>query len=420
MNFINLTINILFNEVLMKNSFVIGITIFFMLNISILSAQWERANTGLIYNGNYVRFILVYCMDGNNIFAGSSDGGIYYSSDNGSNWIAKNNGLNDTTISAIVVNGNRLYAGTEGGMYLSENKGDSWEKILSNFTISTIAFKGSKIFGGYFRWIKISSDKGENWNTISLSSKLINIRVLLTSKNNIFAGTSRGIYFSSDDGGSWSTISIGIPDTISVKFMTKYKDNIYAVCAKNEFYLSTDDGVSWNHLNNNLEDAAVNYLAVFENNYYLVATQNYGILISTDNGSNWTPFNDGLNNLEIYTLGINDEYVFASNNYGVYRAKLEDLGISSVNENSYINNLNISPNPASEVINIRIEGLEGQNCKLTIYDELGNPLSGAFDGVMTSDSKTINCDCRNLVSGVYFMRLICGNQIFTRTFGVIR
>jgi hypothetical protein len=54
------------------------------------------------------------------------NGGIFYSSNNGANWIAQNNGLTNLTVMNLLVSGNNIFAGTYGGIFLLTNNGANW------------------------------------------------------------------------------------------------------------------------------------------------------------------------------------------------------------------------------------------------------------------------------------------------------
>ena len=116
-----------------------------------ISAQWQQTNGP--YGGNIQCFV---------------------SSNNGISWTQTNNGLQESVIYSMAVNGTTLYAGTKGGLYQSTNNGNSWN-LLSNGIPTTM----------------VSS--------------------LTVSAGNVFAGISQsGVYKSSDDGISWNAVNNGL------------------------------------------------------------------------------------------------------------------------------------------------------------------------------------------------------------------
>ena len=91
---------------------------------------------------------------GTNLFIGTRNNGIYFSSDNGTNWTQKNNGITNNYIITITAFGSNLLAGTfGGGMFLSSDNGESWTAIndgLCNPYIRCIEIGNDKIYIGTY------------------------------------------------------------------------------------------------------------------------------------------------------------------------------------------------------------------------------------------------------------------------------
>jgi ligand-binding sensor domain-containing protein len=96
---------------------------------------------------------VVECLavSGSSLFAGTHDGGVYRSTDNGANWTAVNSGLTDTPIHALATNGAGVFAGTDAGVFRSSDNGASWSAVNSGLTstdVHALAVRGTSLFAG--------------------------------------------------------------------------------------------------------------------------------------------------------------------------------------------------------------------------------------------------------------------------------
>ena len=87
------------------------------------------------------------------IFAGTSGGGVFRSTNNGDSWTAVNTGLTNTAVFALAINASgHIFAGTNGGVFRSTNNADSWTAIntgLTNTGVAALAINSSgHIFAG--------------------------------------------------------------------------------------------------------------------------------------------------------------------------------------------------------------------------------------------------------------------------------
>ncbi|MCL5268040.1 MAG: hypothetical protein M1469_08045 [Bacteroidetes bacterium] len=80
---------------------------------------------------------------GAEIFAGFpggySNGGVLGSTDNGANWRPVDAGLTNPSVNVLCANGSNLFAGTNAGVFLSSNLGESWVGISAGTKIDSLA-----------------------------------------------------------------------------------------------------------------------------------------------------------------------------------------------------------------------------------------------------------------------------------------
>ena len=109
--------------------------------------NWDKI--GVVLNNKSINALAVMSVNENTyLFAGTAGQGIYKSSDGGLNWESKTEGLINQYISSIVVFGNNVFAGTNLGIFISENFGEIWTERLGNNVITSFAFSDTIIYAG--------------------------------------------------------------------------------------------------------------------------------------------------------------------------------------------------------------------------------------------------------------------------------
>ena len=154
-------------------------------------ASWAKVNFAVI--PTYGIWDMV--ASNSKIFIGTQVNGLWYSIDNGNNWNKAT--LNEGQISALLIDNNIIYAGSQNGVYTSFDNGANWQTSdLSNKTIWSFAKYNKNIFAGsYSGGIYKSENNGTNW--VQINDGLTNVNnesfgSIVTSSNYIFIGTSSG------------------------------------------------------------------------------------------------------------------------------------------------------------------------------------------------------------------------------------
>ncbi len=175
-------------------------------------AQWIKVVNGL--TDTFVRCLVV---NGTNLFAATGSNGVFLSTNNGDNWVPVNTGLTSKYVMCFVVSGNNLFAGTyESGIFLTTNNGKSWTNVSAGLP-------------------KHSSD----------TTEYLEIQNLVVINSKMFAGTNGGgIYLSTDNGTSWTDVNNGISQYASIYGFAAIRDNIFAALY-DSIYQSTNYGANW-------------------------------------------------------------------------------------------------------------------------------------------------------------------------------
>ncbi len=317
-------------------------TCFLLFSSRAIQAQWVQTSGP---GGAGVNALLA---SGTDLFAGT-DGGVYFSSNNGTSWTALNAGLPNFTVRDLVVSGTNLFAATLGvfrsttngnswtaaglsnilistllvfdtdlialsengsSIYRTSNNGISWTETITNFYISSLVVSDTNLFAESFNgYVYLSTDKGTSWDifhpvlpTDVPARSIIAIGTDLYISAGLYGGTYE-IFRSSDNGNTWTAVVAAPPfgSSIAVSGMNLFAGNSSGVS------LSTDNGTSWTVINTGLTNTTVNALAAIGTN--LFAGTDDGVYLATKYSSNWTA--SGLTNTKINTLAVNGENLFA-------------------------------------------------------------------------------------------------------------
>ncbi len=380
----------------MKTSRILFLIIFlaFVLMIGDSSAQWENISTGL---GNRPVFSLYNNV--NYIYAGSSNHGIYLSSNNGTNWSPA--GVNYFNITyAMTEFGGYLYAACELGVWRTSNNGAYWSYTsLNNTTMYSLASNQSRVFVGSHNSGLFYSSGGTGWFISSLSAT--SVKALAIDGNFLVAGcgNAAGVYISTNNGNNWSSTTL---NNKTVYSLAMNGDNIYAGTGSGVYY-STDRGTTWTHssLNNELVYAlAVDGSSVF------AGTELHGIYISDNGGISWIQRNEGLGNITIHSLRVVNNFIFAgASANGVYRRQIGDLVGLSSSSSQIPNEISLSqnfPNPFNPTTTIKF-GLNKQGAvNISIYDVTGKRVEELLNDEMKAGTYEVNWNASNYSSGTYF------------------
>jgi photosystem II stability/assembly factor-like uncharacterized protein len=205
--------------------------------------------------------------DVSKIYLGTSDGHVFFSSDEGQHWnlLSRIGSGQDDVVTHIIVDprdSKRLYASTwtlysgGGGVYRSDDSGHTWRLIgLAKETVRALAQSPTnpKLFvAGSLTGVYRSTDDGSSWERITPTGHedLRNFDSLAfdpKDSNTIYAGTYHLPWKTTDGGKTWTNIKAGMIDDSDV--MTMIVDplnpsNVHATACSG-IYRSVDAGQNW-------------------------------------------------------------------------------------------------------------------------------------------------------------------------------
>lgn len=378
-----------------------------------LNAQWVQLSNGM---GDY-KHVYSLAVSVSNIFAGT-DSGIYRTDNNGLSWTKT--AMYDIKIQSLAVSGNNLLAGTIiTGIYLSNNNGISWaQSSLDNRNVQTILVNGSSVFAGTNFGVYISFNNGLSWTQTTLNFQ--NVLSLAALGNYIFAGTGgAGVYFSSDNGSTWSQSSMNNQFVYS---LTAVSGKVFAGTLTNGVFMTSNNGANWSQtaLNNKTITALAS-----DGSSLFSGTDSSGIFFTANNGANWFPKNQGFNAVKkINSFLITAGFIFSGNTeQAVWRRSFSEIiSVKKISENvpsAYALMQNF-PNPFNPKTVIRFQVAGNSNVAVKIYDVMGREIQTLVNEILQAGTYESVWDAAAFPSGVYYYRLFTANTSLTKSMVVLK
>ena len=224
------------------------------------------------------------------IFVGTEKSGVFSTKDSGKNWINYDAGLASPTIRKLIQIDNKLYAGTnsglytfnetdkkweleygnskmqvngmtdfDGSIYIGTNQGafatvkgeKKWKQILANRTLHNISSGDNTIYAMVYNELLSSKDKGESWQNIQngLPKELYTFNIFENGKT-VFAGQWDGVYRKDNSNDNWKSYSSGLPGNLAITNMNIYQGIIVVGGNHRELKkgMTTDKWLSYNNL----------------------------------------------------------------------------------------------------------------------------------------------------------------------------
>lgn len=225
---------------------------------------------------------------------------------------------------------NRLYAGTDGGIFYSNNNGSTWTDITSglgisqiyhmdgtyqdkNFIVGGMQDNGTAIFSESSMTSELGADGGD-------------CLIHPTNKNIFYAMTQTGNISRTLDGGSNFT-SID-PDTSPMDtdpgpFITRMAmdknnpDTIYAGWTNGDIFRSYNRGTNWTKISIDGSTDDIEFISVADNSSTVYACTNKKVYMSTNFGTTWVEIHSS-NSLTSVTAfpGDNNKCIITRGNFG--------------------------------------------------------------------------------------------------------
>lgn len=367
-------------------------TFCFLICISGTHAQWQQCGgtAGLHVNCIAIKDSL--------LFAGT-DNGIFFSDDTGSTWMPRNNGITADTVLALLISGNHVFAGTQGGgIFITADTGLTWQAANNGITDNiTHCFTklGARIFAGADSGeIFLSADTGLSWTLLNSGITQTPVNALTTGGSEIFAAHDFGIFVSADSGSSWTTTGITVTNFIS---LAAQDPEIYAGAGGDGVFYTPNNFAAWSMNNNGLSDLIIEALAVTDSAVF-AGSDASGVFASLDHSASWSAFNTGLTDLNIRALAAGSGYIFAGTlSSGIWRRTLADIATTQEIIIPDDRTPQIFPNPFSTQLTFVLSSIEPTT--IVIYDLTGQQI------LMQASTCSLTVNIEQFPRNIYFYEL---------------
>jgi photosystem II stability/assembly factor-like uncharacterized protein len=153
-------------------------------------------------------------------------------------------------VQQLSLTGERWFAATSEGLYLSSDQGKSWTggPILGEADFVAVEVQLPLVLVATRKRLLISQDGGTNWYPAAMPSFVTKIHgVTLDSNSNLWLATREGAFRSSDNGERWRHVLAGLPATnvVSILYDPEGKRLLATAASSRSLFESADAGRTW-------------------------------------------------------------------------------------------------------------------------------------------------------------------------------
>lgn len=225
---------------------------------------------------------------GNRLFAGSKNG-IYISSDNGGSWAKSSL---HRAVESLAVIGNTIISACIDTVYVSADNGNTWSKAKwdGHSAIFSVTALGNYLYGSSGVGAYVSSDNGSNWNYPANSGILSGstLECFATNGSTVFAGGTGGVYATTNNAVSWTPVNVGLTGRYVFSLMAS--NGILFAGTDSGIYTSTNNGLSWAAVASASAPTNMVQFLTFSGNSIYAGSQN-AVYATSDLGVNWSMSN---------------------------------------------------------------------------------------------------------------------------------
>lgn len=373
-------------------------------------SSWIPTNQGI--SAIYIeRFIAI-----DSVLYACTSAGVFISEDRGQSWQQSIQGMNDTEINALAKapNGD-LYAG--GEMLYYSTDGIVWNDISQGFPGSEVYAtdilvepNGRVIVATDEYGIRFTDNQGQSWTNANSGLEDVSMAFLRKSQNgDLFTADGYNLYRSNDLFGSWVKINTGMgdPDDVDITEFTAGTGALFAITYSDGLFKSVDNGNNWSLANvEDFNNVAVNGNEVYGSSARLATG---GVYFSDDNGATWSNIGNGLPNIQVEEVNYTQDLGLFANvrDFGLYTLDFSVVGLDELGFEK--GQLTCFPNPFSESTTLRLALEENAEVSFTVFTLQGQVVERSTHLNLAKGTHDLRVG-KGLAPGMYFVRVVRGNS----------
>jgi len=210
--------------------------------------------------------------EGHDLYASLYDRGLFKVTDIGNvwmPWMPIDHNLEDKTIRAVLKSKNKLFVGTDAGVFSTTDHGKTWQKGFDKGQVTSLVEQNGVLFGGTYRGLIRSRDQGATWEWV-LEAGMVRTTAVLKDRL-VVLGQFGEISASRDSGQSWQRVDKGLPQDQGAHDLVAVQGVL--ICShKQGLYRSTDGGANWELVRKAPEKGQFLHMEVAEGVVYFFRT----------------------------------------------------------------------------------------------------------------------------------------------------
>lgn len=277
------------------------------------------------------------------------------------------------------------------------------------------------IFAGFDK-LYMSEDRGDSWESITTVTFGNKIQRIARGNNDthIYFLANNRIYISRDYGKTWESRASSLAGTISDITVDPYDaDHIWVTF---NGYNSTrvaeyTPANGWKAHNQQLPNVPVNCIAIDPADARLYIGTDVGVFVKHPTETDWLPYNNSLPTVEVIDLGINNttgEIWAATYGRGMWKSSTESFPLNVTSVPYATDVITIAPNPNNGHFTIQTSNAAIKGNQVTVYITGMNGATVWQQDVQVNGNGTVSVNTE-LAKGMYIVNVQAGNMTIARS-----